>query len=324
MRFFTWMGWKWSVVIVLLIMMSMMIAIPPVVEAYLFDDLPDNLMAPENVSADFVVFGDSQGSFSYLWPVSPNFDDMLGLVNQIDVPMAFHVGDMISGETDLAMNVSSQVERFMDDIDELEIPMYPVMGNHDAAEGGWEVTKEMVFRGENTYYSFDKGHSHFIVLDAFEPDNQYRISDEQMAWLEEDLQSTTEPHIFVFVHAPLYPIGPHIDGSLDKDAAFRDQLAALLVEYGVDIVFCGHEHLYASLEYNGLMQVTTGGAGAKLYSAAEIEDLEEVYGDDLNKLTRFETVKSLHYICVSTTEDLITISACDYEGNIIDEFGLLS
>ncbi len=317
-------GWKVSLIISILSVMIVMIAAPPIVEALFIEGMPEHPKAPENVSADFVVFGDSQGSLGYLWPVSPHFDDMLRLINQVDVPMAFHVGDMYAGDSILAMTVSSQADRYLDDVSELEMPVYPVMGNHETAGDGWEITKEMVFRGENTYYSFDKGDSHFIVLDTFEPGTKYRISDEQMAWLIDDLQTTTEPHIFVFVHAPLYPTVSHIGGSLDKYPEERDHLVDILVDKGVDIIFAGHEHCYVALEYQGLVQITSSGAGCELRSPGTFNEMlaETSYG--VEDIDRWKAVRTMHYVCVSTTADTIDILAYDFEGNIIDELSLLT
>lgn len=314
--------WISILVISILGLMALVVAMPPIVEAFLFDDLPDDLRAPENASADFVVFGDSQGYLGYLWPVSPHFDDMLRLVNEIEVPMAFHTGDFYSGESILAMNISSQAERFLEDIDELEIPMYPVMGNHDVMGDGWETTKEMVFHGENTFYSFDNGDSHFIVLDAFEPGYEYRILGKQLAWLVNDLQTTTEPHIFVFVHAPLYPTVSHIGSSLDMYPEERDQLFDILVQNGVDVVFAGHEHCYAALEYNGLVQITSSGAGCQLRSPDSLEVMLTDTGYDIDEIDRWKAVRTMHYVCVSTDGDTIEITAYDFEGNVIDQLSL--
>ncbi len=148
-----------------------------------------------------------------------------------------------------------------------------------------------------------------------------------MAWLENDLTTTVKPHIFVFVHPPLYPTGPHLGESLDIDIEVRDRLAALLTEHQVDAVFCGHEHFYSSFEYRGLMQVTTGGAGAQpLYDYADLEDLteENEYGYSLDEITRWKAVKAFHYVVVEVKGNEVEIAAYDLEGYLIDLFSLTS
>ncbi|MDD5093263.1 MAG: metallophosphoesterase [Dehalococcoidia bacterium] len=312
--------WRCGFVILLLILMFDVSG--GIARAMFVESWPQNPAAPSDCHADFVVFGDSQGSFDPLWTISPDFDKLPGLINQIDVPMAFHVGDMYTGDTFFARGVRNQAESFLGDVATLRIPMHPVMGNHDARGGGWNVTKELIFQNTSTYYSFDQGDSHFVILDAFMPGYEHTLSQEQFRWLEADLASTRQLHIFVFVHAPLYPLGSHLGGSLDKYPAMRDQLGALLVKSGVDILFCGHEHFYASFGYDGLMQVTTGGVGAKLKSPASPKELAGEYGYDMTKVSRLKTQKVLHYVCVSTSTLDITVTAYDLEGNMIDQFSI--
>ncbi|MFC1850719.1 hypothetical protein ACFL27_11050 [candidate division CSSED10-310 bacterium] len=45
----------------------------------------------------------------------------------------------------------------------------------------------------------------------------------------------------------------------------RDYYHSLFLLYEVDVVFAGHEHLYAHQEIDGITYITTGGAGSPLY-----------------------------------------------------------
>jgi 3',5'-cyclic AMP phosphodiesterase CpdA len=279
----------------------------------------DPSLAPES-HFEFVVFGDSRGG-SDLRCVSESFDDFIDNVSQLDTPMALVVGDFYVGDPDASESVR-QAQVFLDMMGDLTVPWYPIMGNHEAQGNGWGVARDMIFQGGSTYYSFDHNESHFVVLDAFMPSAWFTLSEEQMDWLSEDLGQTAKPHVFVFVHAPLYPLGPHIGESLDSDIHLRDSLAELFVEHEVDVVFCGHEHFYASFGYRGLMQVTSGGAGATLHGHVEFEDLDQECGYSLDQISRHKVEKALHYVCVNVTSDLIDISAYDLQGNLIDHFTL--
>ena len=54
-----------------------------------------------------------------------------------------------------------------------------------------------------TYRSFDRGGSHFIVLDTEMPGQASRIAGEQLEWLKNDLASADGAwHIFVALHRP--------------------------------------------------------------------------------------------------------------------------
>ena len=318
-RTMRWVRQQWPIIIICLILFS--VGVPKhLVRAELNESQLSNLSLSPNCRADFVVFGDSQGSIGDIWPVAPVFDDMLSLIDEIDVPMAFHVGDMYSGDAVFGTDVEEQAQYFLNDMQNWHNAWFPVMGNHDARGNGWEVSRELIFNNENTYYSFDDDDCHFIILDAFMPDYACSISDEQMAWLENDLRMTTKRHVFVFVHAPLYPSGTKIGESLDKDPDFRDRLASLLVEHGVDVVFCGHEHYYASFGYLGLMQVTTGGAGGELRHFKDFDEFVEECHYDSDGITRWKAVSTLNYVGVTTTSDSIDITAYDLEGNVIDHF----
>ena len=301
-------------------LICLVLMMPTYVAAQITEPVPPDLCAPKDCRADFVVFGDSQGPDGHLCPVATSFGNMLNLINEIDVPMAFHLGDMYIGDYSFSMAVDEQAEQFLSEMMDLNITWWPVMGNHDSAGDGWEITRDMVFQGGSTYYSFDADESHFIVLDAFMPDYENRISEEQFSWLKDDLNRIDKPHVFVFVHAPLYPLGPHLSESLDVDIALRDRLAMLLKEYGVDVVFNGHEHFYAAFEYQGLLQVTAGGSGGILRNFADLEELVDEYGYSPDQITRWKAVKTLHYVCVTTGDDWIEISAYDLGGNLIDSF----
>ncbi len=290
--------------------------------ALLVDAWPLFPGSKDDGETNFAVFGDSQGQIAFLWPISGKFDTVIERVNETDAELSLHVGDMYFGDDWWAMSVEAQANRFNDAIEDLDIPLYPVMGNHDVRGSGWEVTRERIFHDDLTYYSFDKGDCHFVILDAFMPGLENWISEEQMDWLEDDLSDTDKPHIFVFVHAPLYPVGGYFGEALDTDLELRDRLVSLFIQYGVDAVFCGHEHFYACFEYNGITQITTGGAGGELRSPADFAGLIDEFGYSADQIDRYVTTEMHHYVYVNTTREGIEVSVYDLEGNIIDRFDI--
>ncbi|MCP4607907.1 MAG: hypothetical protein GY845_04235, partial [Planctomycetes bacterium] len=141
-------------------------------------------------------------------------------------------------------------------------------------------------------------------------------------WLEYDLADTGKSHIFVFVHAPLYPVGGYFGEALDTDIELRDRLVSLFVQHGVDAIFCGHEHFYASFEYNGLTQITTGGAGGELRTPAHLEELIDEFGYSAAQIDRYVTAEKHHYVYVSCTKGVIEVSVYALEGDLIDRFDI--
>lgn len=137
-------------------------------------------------------------------------------------------------------------------LEELEVPVYIVPGNHDL--GGWDETppeqgtarnewwrffgwrQREVPPTESTYqshdYSFDYGNVHFTGLEAYDNYDsymydvygQYSFTSEQLTWLNQDLAAAGDKTKVLFYH---YDFKNEID------------LSAL----GVDMALWGHTHL---------------------------------------------------------------------------------
>ncbi len=123
-----------------------------------------------------------------------------------------------------------------------------------------------VASGTKLYYSFNYGNVHFVSINS-ELGSLYNASHDwigirlfgtftgspMMTWLQQDLAANTLPWTVVFFHQP-----PHTDGSHDSEAfwevymkAMREKWTPVLEQYGVDLVLCGHSHVY---ERSYLMQ----------------------------------------------------------------------
>ena len=122
--------------------------------------------------------------------------------------------------------------------------------------------------GGETYYSVVWGDARFVVLDTNDPEFIGEVvgvlpSDtDQYLWLENELDTATEPLLFVLHHHPVYSSGDH---ALDDDVlAIQQYLAPLYRTYGVDAVFCSHEHAYERSFDGSVHYLTVGGGGAPL------------------------------------------------------------
>ncbi len=166
-------------------------------------------------------------------------------------------------------------KRFQELSKSVTVPYFLTVGNHDIhpeVAGSDDVYRSQVdLPGNELYYSFIAGDSLFVVLDSYVRGEEKKIAGEQYAWLEKVLGASTQEHIFVFVHAPLYPEagkGKHHGNSLDRYKDERDRLHRLFVKYRVAAVFAGHEHLYLRKKVDGVLYIITGGGGAPLYADA--------------------------------------------------------
>ncbi len=163
-----------------------------------------------------------------------------------------------------------------------QVPLYPVMGNHDTGtEGIWErvFAPPSEGSGSELYYSFTYGNSLFVIVNSNEP---YITGTAQYDWLEGVLaagQANPEVlHIFVSFHVPPYSAGRGINQDL------VDHLVPLFETYGVQAVLNGHDHHFQHLEQNGVRYFVSGGSGASLYSKET----------ELPQLVKFS--KRFHYV----------------------------
>ncbi|MDD5489257.1 MAG: metallophosphoesterase [Candidatus Moranbacteria bacterium] len=169
---------------------------------------------------------------------------------------------------------------------------YAVMGNHDRLYSGADALWQSVFNlptnGPENYselaYAFNKGDSHFVVLNSSKP-NDYAVDSNQRNWLEQDLSRNKKMNVFVFFHMPAFPVSSHIGSALDVYPAERDALWEILDRHKVTAVFSGHEHIFSrkkidSSVFSGatksIYQFTVGNTDSIAYAAPQ-EGLSEYY-----------------------------------------------
>jgi len=140
------------------------------------------------------------------------------------------------------------------------IPFFQVLGNHDVEVATrTDELSATVFRKRfgPTYYSFERGEIHYVVLDDVFWYGDYvgYIDQEQLDWLHADL-SLVEPGrtVVVFAHIPVYCRFHERQGRPDAHAkavvSNRDLLYAILEPYR-SYILCGHMHETEFLEDGG-------------------------------------------------------------------------
>ncbi len=96
--------------------------------------------------------------------------------------------------------------------------------------------------GTENYYSFNHGNIHFVCLDSM---LSSRATDGAMAkWLQADLQTSLQPWNIAFFHHPPYSKGTHNTDVENDSIEMRKNFLPILEGYGVDLVLCGHSHVY--------------------------------------------------------------------------------
>ena len=124
--------------------------------------------------------------------------------------------------------------------DGADIPYFNMFSFPTRAEAGG------VASGTEKYYSFDYANIHFISLDS---ELSSRAPDGPMlTWLKEDLEANTRDWKIAFWHSPPYSKGSHdsdnIFDNFGNMIEMRTNVVRLLESYGVDLVMCGHSHIY--------------------------------------------------------------------------------
>lgn len=173
------------------------------------------------------------------------------------------------------------------------LPLYFTVGNHDGEVGqkntamtNWALTQRKLYYpviSTQNYYSWEWGNALFIVLDPFSNTPQQGGNDpwlrtlgkSQYDWLEQTLKNSNKKFKFVMIHnlvggldadgqarggaesAPFYEWGGKNSSGADEFAAKRPgwnmPIHQLLKKYGVDVVFHGHDHVYAKQLYDGII-----------------------------------------------------------------------
>lgn len=228
----------------------------------------------------FIAFGDSgSGSNSQA--------ALADLMVRQKPAVVIHVGDLIYP----AGAAEDYPAKFYEPNAEL-IALAPFMaslGNHDVAtQRGRPLLEEFVLpengpqgiEPERHYY-FDFGHARFVALDSNLTDFDGAMTPGMLKktvapWLRKVLTESEAAWRFVYFHHPFYTGSTH---PAEGGGHMKDAFVSILEECGVDVVFCGHNHLYERTapihqdavvpDGEGVVYVVTGAGGKNRYPESE-------------------------------------------------------
>jgi len=163
--------------------------------------------------------------------------------------------------------------RAKDLLDKLNVPYYVIPGNHDVQKTS--VENEMgiedfvnIYQGhgytlDRPYYSLDPVPGvHLVALDsASDPSlaNAWggNLSEEQLAWLDEDLNTSQDRTVILMTHHAL------INHSGKNDSNWyinnRDAIKTIMKDHGAQIIFTGHLHITDIAEEDGIYDISCPG-----------------------------------------------------------------
>jgi predicted phosphodiesterase len=237
----------------------------------------DFTIPPDDEIFTFIVYGDTRSSDETA--VSSMHWSIVNAYLQHDPELIIHTGDLVNHGGEAYQ--WPLFESYMSAIRDEDIPFFSVVGNHEWYTDDWGVFDEdysnyldwvdhsdvVDTEGETElHYSFDWQGIHFVMLNTVEEwvEDNYTCPAAQMEWLMDDLAGNYE-FVVVSFHNPMYSIRADRPDRWAQAESLRDTFHNLFIEYGVDIVFNGHDHQYYRTVRDGIQYVVTGGGGAPLY-----------------------------------------------------------
>jgi 3',5'-cyclic AMP phosphodiesterase CpdA len=153
---------------------------------------------------------------------------------------------------------------FMEAFDAYPGEKHHVLGNHDMDLGFTREQAVEFWSMKARYYSFDRQGVHFVILDGNDPNPQpfegyHRyIGQEQLQWLKNDLEQTTDPTV-IFSHQTL----ENEDGGVANMTEVRELLERINQKAGhtkVIACLCGHHHTDYHTQINGIYYIQINSA----------------------------------------------------------------
>ena len=222
------------------------------------------------------------------------------------------------------------------------LPLVPTKGDEDSAFADY-------FNLKKTYYSFDYGNAHFIVLDTTEDASQ-GLSATQIAWLKEEVATTDRRWVILSMHKGPYTSGTHANDS--EITALRELFMGELDDLGIDLVIQGHDHMVGhtydlkdgertgqpvytetlngkrfdyTVDAEGTVYMMAGTGGAQIGTQLDVDDLDEY----ILKFARSDSTNKAQgrtFSAVTVEEDRLTVEIYEIptalEGTAIEGFGI--
>lgn len=271
----------------------------------------------------FLIFGDSQSGDYGIWQTTIQ---QAYQANQ-DAAFFINMGDLVDVGQDYGQ-WNGWFDAAQGVID--TIPAMPLTGNHETYTPEHQFSLPLYFTAQfklplngpaemkRQVYSFDYGNVHFVMLDSQAGEERELLPamlDSQTAWLEQDLAATDKPWKLVFLHRP-----PYNNKGNQDNAAVRDAFVPVFDRYHADIVFSGHDHVYARTHplyggeivdspAQGTVYAATGRSGSKTYRNPFAKEWNEFF---------YNPLEEPNYLTAEIRGNTLTVKAFSQSGELID------
>ena len=218
------------------------------------------------------------------------FGELIAELNETAPAFVVATGDLVAeGNGATVVEAEQWFDVYENGASSLTMPLYNAVGNHDvigiysdevaATDPGYGEGL-FISRFGPTYYSFDWGQYHCIVLDPndlVDGKQVYQISASQLQWLKDDLKRRKSAPLLIFFHEPT--------------ASWKNRAEFLEVLNGQSArLFCGHLHQDIMTDATDVSEQITGAACGEWWHGANPDGepagyrIVSVKGDEVDSL----------------------------------------
>jgi 3',5'-cyclic AMP phosphodiesterase CpdA len=159
---------------------------------------------------------------------------------------------------------------------QLEIPVYPVSGNHDLSAGLKSAFADYGFAlsplADRLCYAADIGAIRLVTLDSSVPHAPHgALSDAQLSFLDRELSAANDRPVVIAVHHPPIATG---NRSIDRSGLLEPRELAVVVGRHPNVlrILCGHCHRAVLGSFAGTMVAIAPAASHQLELALDGDD----------------------------------------------------
>lgn len=204
------------------------------------------------------------------------------------------------------------------------VSLMPAPGNHETSvtpftyEELFSVPGNGSSKTDGEVYSFDYGNCHIVSLNSslFLPERKEDMGKQKWKammrqvdrWIKKDLSQSDAEWKIVFMHHPPYPVSEDID----VYGLIRKEWVPTFEKSGVDLVLCGHQHIYMRTKPIDGITYIMGRSGEKYSRYYEQGDPIPRYVAKLKEVNSYEVVQ--------VKSDSLSVVAYDASGKPIDRW----
>ncbi len=207
---------------------------------------------PANVLAEIIKHQEAALNGHYPFPTAVKASEALvDHLNALETPLDFvlHTGDIVNHGDAEQYGETARI------FSKLTYPIRYAVGNHDKVENFYAGLLDHPAQKVAYDYSFEQNGVKFICVDSATNGEgiNWRVTADQLAWLEAELLDGSEQPMVVAIHHPPFQIHiPWLDFFIVKN---WQEIQAVLQKAGPRLrgVFSGHVHTPITCQRNGVL-----------------------------------------------------------------------